>query len=53
MLDRILIVISLGLLVAFCGVVVTYIGRLDLAIVVGICLLMAAFDLLIYESRQK
>lgn len=53
MVDRLLILISLGLLAAFCAVLVTFIGRLDLGIVVVICVLMAAFDLLIYNSRQK
>jgi hypothetical protein len=53
MLDRILILISLALLAAFCGVLVTFIGRLDLTIVIVICVLMAAYDLLIYNFRRK
>jgi hypothetical protein len=53
MVDRILILISLGLLIAFCGVLVTFIGRIDLAVVIVICILMAVFDLLIYSFRQK
>ena len=53
MVDRIIVLISLGLLTAFCGVLVTFIGRLDLTIVIVICILMAVFDLLIYSFRQK
>jgi hypothetical protein len=53
MLDRIIILISLGLLTAFCAVLVTFVGRLDLTIVIVVCILMAAFDLLVYSFRKK
>jgi hypothetical protein len=51
MLDRTFALVSLASLTAFCVLLITYIGRIDLAIVIGICLLMAAFDLLIYSFR--
>jgi hypothetical protein len=52
MLDRLLAIISLSLITAFCVLLVSYIGRIDLAIVVAICLLMAAFDLLYYSFKN-
>lgn len=53
MTDRILVLISLAGLIAFCGLLVAFIGRIDLTIVIVICILMAVFDLLIYSFRQK
>lgn len=59
MIDRFFAVISLLLLAGFCSVLVVYVERLDLAIVVTLVLLMAAFDffretvLLPYKARAK
>ncbi len=52
MFDRLLAIVSLALITAFCVLLVSYIGRIDLAIVVTICLLMAAFDLLYYSFKN-
>jgi hypothetical protein len=51
MLDRIFALVSLASLTAFCVLLISYIGRLDLAVVIAICLLMAAYDLMIYSFR--
>lgn len=53
MLDRLLALLALTLITAFCVLLISYIGRIDLAVVVGICLLLAAYDLLIYSFRNK
>jgi hypothetical protein len=51
MLDRFFALVSLASLTAFCVLLISYIGRLDLAVVIAICLLMAAYDLLIYSFK--
>jgi len=51
MLDRFFALVSLASLTAFCALLISYVGRLDLAVVIGICLLMAAYDLLIFSFR--
>lgn len=53
MVDRIIVLISLGFLIAFCGLLIVFIGRIDLTVVIVICILMAVFDLLIFSFRQK
>ncbi len=52
MLDRLLAIISLALLIAFCVLLISFIQRIDLAIVLIICVLMAAYDLLIYSFKK-
>ncbi len=52
-IDRLLALIALVGLIAFCAVLVFYVKRLDLGIVITICLLMAAYDLLIFGFRLK
>ncbi|MBX2805201.1 MAG: hypothetical protein KTR19_04435 [Hyphomicrobiales bacterium] len=53
MLDRIMVLISLGLLIAFCAVLITFVGRIDLALVIAVCVLMGVYDLLFYSFRKK
>jgi hypothetical protein len=52
-IDRLLAIISLMGLVAFTLVLVVYVKRWDLGIVITICLLMAAYDLLSFGFRSK
>jgi len=54
--DRILAAVSLLALFGFLGILVGYVGRLDLAVVVVIVSLMAAYDFyreLFLEPRQE
>jgi hypothetical protein len=51
MLDRFFALVSLAALTAFCVLLISYVGRLDLAIVIAICLLMAAYDLFIFSFK--
>jgi hypothetical protein len=51
MTDRVMAIVGIGLLAAFCGLLVSYIGRIDLGLVILICLIMAAFDLLYYSFK--
>ncbi|GAB4228328.1 MAG: hypothetical protein Kow0032_08570 [Methyloligellaceae bacterium] len=44
MLDKILVLISLAALTAFCGVIVAYVGEPDLVITVGLILALAMHD---------
>jgi len=47
MLDKVLAVISLGVLIAFMGIVLVFINEIALWIVVCIVLAMAAYDFFI------
>lgn len=53
MIDKILAVLSLSALVAFTGVVVGFVRELDLAMVIGICLLIGAHDFWTTFRNQK
>jgi hypothetical protein len=53
MLDKILAAISLAMIIAFCTLLISYVGRIDLAIIIIICLAMAAYDMLIFDSGNK
>jgi hypothetical protein len=53
MLDRLFAFLALAGLVAFCAVLVVYVKRWDLGVVIIICLLLAAYDLLIFSFRNK
>ena len=53
MLDRLFAILSLALLTGFCALLVSFIQRIDLAIVLIICVLMAAFDLLVYSFKKN
>lgn len=53
MIDKILIVISLLALVAFCGVVVTFVAEPDLAITVLLILFIASHDFWISVFRKQ
>lgn len=53
MLDRLFALIAVLMLAGFCGFLVFYVKRIDLSIVVGVCLLMAAYDLLYHSFRNK
>lgn len=52
MTDRLLAFIALACLIGFCVLIVSFIGRIDLTVVTIACLLMAAFDLLLYSFRK-
>ncbi len=52
MIDRVIVVIGLIALIAFCAVIIRFVGRYDLTIVATIGVLMAAFDLLYYSFRK-
>lgn len=51
MTDRLMALLGIALLTAFCVLLVSYIGRIDLAIVIAICIVMGAFDLLYYSFK--
>jgi hypothetical protein len=53
MTDRLLAFIALAGFIAFTTVMIVYVQRLDLSIVVVICLLMAAYDLLSFSFKSK
>lgn len=52
MIDRLMALLGIALLTSFCVLLVVYVGRIDLGIVIAICLIMAAFDLLYYSNRK-
>jgi hypothetical protein len=51
MVDRIIAFLALCGLIIFCSVLVYYVRRLDLAIVIVVCVLFAAYDLLFSGHR--
>ena len=53
MLDLLFAIISVALITAFCALLISFVGRIDLAVVIIICLAMAAYDLLIYSFRRN
>lgn len=51
MADKILALLSLSLLIAFVGIVVVYVGELDLTIIAVVVLLMVVYDF--WDSLRK
>lgn len=44
MTDRLMSILAFGLLLAFLGILISYVPRLDLGIVIGATLLLVAWD---------
>lgn len=51
MLDRIIALLAFLVLAGFLGILAWYVPRLDLGLVIGATLLLAAYDLFVHEHR--
>lgn len=52
MTDRLLALFAFATLAAFVGILVWFVPRLDLGLVVGTTLLLAAYDFFVHERRR-
>lgn len=53
MTDKIMALLAFGVLIAYLGILVFYVPRIDLGIVVGATLLLVGYDFLFHERRLK
>lgn len=53
MLNRIIAAIAFAIFLGFLGILVWFVPRLNLGLVVGATLLLAAYDLFVYEHRNR
>lgn len=53
MTDKILALLALVILIAYLGILVAYVPRIDLGIVVGATVLLVVYDFLFHERRQR